>query len=370
MKLWHSFTKELKLASRGYYFYIEFVVAIILLAILLTVVPEEFGGKKTEYLHLNLPEAIVKKYEKEMLAEDLDGKIEKVEIKSKKDLIPADLYETEKKKIYIVNSEAEALQLAETERPLLSAVISLDEKGKMHYKYYLQGYESDRLKNLYLIIHNRDTNVLKEKVDNLEVRSLSTSYNMLSDRQNVIPAFLTFNGSLMGLFIIAAYIFLDKKEGIIKAYAITASSVWQYLMSKVGVILVTTILTSLLIVIPIMGLQPNYLLLLVLLITSGFCASSLGLLIASFYDNIMKAFGVIYAVMIAMILPNIAYYVPSWEPSWIKVIPTYPLIQGFKECLIKNGDTTYTLMASIGFLVVGFIIFLIANKRYKKTLTA
>ena len=36
----------------------------------------------------------------------------------------------------------------------------------------------------------------------------------------------------MGFFIIAAYIFLDKKEGVIKAYAVTPSPVWKYLLSK------------------------------------------------------------------------------------------------------------------------------------------
>jgi len=107
-----------------------------------------------------------------------------------------------------------------------------------------------------------------------------------------------------------------------------------------------------------------------LLITSGFFASSLGLLVSSFYKNIMQAFGAIYIIMIAMLLPNIAYFIPSWEPVWIKVIPTYPLIQGFKECIVRNGDTSYVLIASLGFLVSGLFIFIIANKRFKKTLTA
>lgn len=369
MKLWHSFIKEIKLSSRGYYFYIEIFMAVILLAVLLTVVPEEFTSQSTEYVYFDLPEGMVNEVKKETLKDDLDGKEEIVEIKSGKEVISAELYESEKKKIYFVNDEESVIKLGETERPLLSAVVSLDDEGKLYYKYYLQGYESERLKNLYLIIHNKDVDTLQEANDNQEVRSLSTNYNTLTDRENIVPAFLAINGSLMGLFIIAAYIFLDKEEGIIKAYAVTASSVWEYLMSKVGVIITTSILSSLIIVIPVMRLQPNYLLLLLLLVTSGFFASSLGLLIASFYNNMMKAFGAIYFVMIAMLLPNIAYFIPSWEPGWVRVIPTYPLIQGFKESIMKNGDTNYILMASLGFLIVGSVIFLIANKRFKKTLT-
>lgn len=368
MKLWHSFLKELKLSSRSYYFYIELFMAVILLIVVLTVIPENFVSRQTEYIYLDLPEEVVNEYKKEFIKDDLDGESESVEIKSKDDLIPAEFYETDEKKIYVVEDEKSLKQLAETERKL-GAVIGLDNSGKLHYKYYLQGYESTRLKNLYKIVHNTDVDVLIEHVDNQVVRSLSTNYGELSDRENVIPSFLTFNGSLMGLFIIAAYIFLDKQEGIIKAYAITASSVWHYLMSKVGVIIVTSTLSSLIIVVPVMGLKANYPLLLLLLVTSGFFASSLGLLVSSFYKNMMQAFGALYVLMIVMILPNIAYFIPSWEPVWIKVLPTYPLIQGFKETILENGDVTYTLIVSLGFFVGGLLLFLISNKRFKKTLT-
>ncbi len=370
MKLWHSFIKELKLSSRGFYFYIELIMAIIILTVVLFAIPEDFVSKDTEYMYFDLPEEMIDEYRADILKDDLDGKAEYVDVKSGKDVFSAEYYETDKKKYYVVKSKAAAIQIAETERPLVSAVMTLDDTGNVHYKYYLQGYETERLKNTYLVIHNLDINLLKEEVDHQVVRSLSTDYEKLTDRENVIPSLLTFNGSLMGLFIIAAYIFLDKQEGIIKAYAITASPVWMYLMSKIWVILLTSTLSSFIIVVPVMGLQPNYLLLLLLLITSGFFASSLGLVIASFYKNMMQAFGVVYLLMIAMILPNIAYFIPSWEPIWIKVIPTYPLIQGFKETILVNGDTTYILMASLGFFAGGMLLFLMANKRYKKTLAA
>jgi len=85
------FIKELKLASRGFYFYVELFMAIILLVVLLFVIPENFVSKSTEYLYFDLPKAVVSEYKKDMLKDDLDGQVEKVEIKSKKDLIPAEL---------------------------------------------------------------------------------------------------------------------------------------------------------------------------------------------------------------------------------------------------------------------------------------
>lgn len=368
MKLWHSFIKEIKLAFRGFYIYIELFMAIVLLAVLVFAVPENFSSKQTEYIHLDLPESAKELFLQEMEKNDIDGKIETVEIKISGEKTKTKLFENEENKLYLIDNKEDLIKLADKKQKI-GAVIGLDSENKPTYEYYLQGYEAERLKNLFLIIHNEDTETVKSVYDKQEVRPLSTDYGTLSDKENVIPSILTFNGSLMGLFIIAAYIFLDKQEGVIRAYAVTASSVWQYLMSKVMVLSVTSIISSLIIVIPVMGTQPNYLLLLVLLLTTGFFASSLGLLIASFYKNIMQAFGVIYLFMMAMILPNIAYFIPSWNPTWIKILPTYPMLEAFKEILLPKGDTSYILISSLGFFIVGGVLFVIANKRYKSTLT-
>ncbi len=170
---------------------------------------------------------------------------------------------------------------------------------------------------------------------------LSTDYEPLNDREHTLPSLLTFNGSLMGMFILAAYIFLDKEQGVIKAYAVTTSPVWQYLMSKALVCTVTAIATTAIITIPIMGGRPDYPLMLLFLITTGFFASSVGLLIAGFFKSMTKSFSAIFVIMIVMMIPAIAYFIPSWEPFWIKLFPTYYIIQGFSELIVKGGDIVF-----------------------------
>ena len=140
-------------------------------------------------------------------------------------------------------------------------------------------------------------------------------------------------------------------------------------MSKIFVVLLTSIISGLIIIMPIMGFRINYGLLLLLLLTTGFFASSLGLLIASFYNNLTKAFGIVYLIIILMMIPSIAYFIPGWDPFWIKIIPSYPMLQGFKEIILPNGDITYPLIVSAGFLAVGIILFAITNIRFKKTLS-
>lgn len=368
MKLWHSFVKELLLASRSFYFWIELFMAGIFLFLLIFVIPERFNTTRDEYVYWDVPDAARARLAAEYLKADADGTAESVTLELDGEPVLATHYATDDANIYVIDEEAATIALADAERAF-AAVVHVSDQGDVTYTYYMQGYETERLRNLYLVLHNEDSALLQERIAAQEVRQLDEGQTLLTDRENVIPSILTFNGSLMGLFVIASYIFLDKKEGVIKAYAVTASSVWQYLLSKVGVIMLTSTVTSLMIVLPMMGLRPNYPLLLLFLLATGFAASALGLLLTSFYRDIQQAFGSLYLLIIALMLPNIAYFIPSWSPTWMTYIPTHPMLQGFKEILLPNGDAAYVLLVSAGFLLAGLLLFVLANGRFKRTLT-
>lgn len=370
MKLWYSFSKELTLSSKSWYFYVEIGMAIILLLILVFVVPEDFDRKGKEYLYLEVPHVVRDQYMKNLLEEDLDERAEQVEVKANRMMYGAVLYETSESKIYLLDS-MEALNAFSSGENALTVHVHVDENNQIIHTYYLQGYETQKLKNLLLVYHNRlaGNDVVEDYSDKIPVRSLYQDSAPLSDRENLIPVFLTFNGSLMSLFIIAAYIFLDKNEGIIKAYAITASKVWHYLLSKVGVIILTSIVTTLIITVPVMGLQPNYPAMVLFIVTSGFFAASLGLFLTSFYKDIVEAFGVMYIIIMIMVMPNISYFTPSWDPDWVKIIPSYVMLQSFKEIISVNGNMAYVMVASLGFAVLGLDIFILATYRFKKTLS-
>jgi hypothetical protein len=69
-------------------------------------------------------------------------------------------------------------------------------------------------------------------------------------------------------------------------------------------------------------------------------------------------------------LPNIAYFIPSWDPTWLKIIPSYYILNSFKEVMIEATDLNFVLLSCGGFVVVGTLLFLFANKRFKCSLTA
>ena len=394
MKLLSNYFKEMKIAARGFYFYIEIAMAVILLAILLFAVSETSTSSRKQFVYNDMPQKIteyltdrsidkgearlanptefkLKPAEFKIMNQETgettaydfnDEKIIGLETIEMLDSSTGELEET----VYYVEKEEDMIRLAYGESEI-GATVAMNARGKVSYTYYLQGYETDRLQSLLYISHSKSPGVINAKKDKQVVTTLG-AMETLNNRENLVPLFIAYIGSLMGFFIVMAYIFYDKAEGVIRAFAVTPSSMWKYLITKIFVILTTVVVTSSIITIPVMGGQPNYLLFYIFLLTTTFAIASLGLMVASFFDNISKAFGVMYGIMIALILPGFSYYIPSFDPLWIRFFPTYPMLQGFKEILL-NGDAGYVLTYSLSFLAGGLMLFFLAKTRFKKTLT-
>lgn len=370
MKLWYSFLKELKLAAQSWYFYVEIVMAIIFLLILLFVIPPHYQAIKEEYVYLDLPSEMQNYFHDKSLEEDADGRVDSEVVTIDGTDYQARVYRNDEKDVYYLDSKQAVVDVADKLQKF-SAMAELDDHNEIKYTYFLQGYESERFNNLIRVIHNdkASVEVIELEYDAIEVETLSEDAVLLNDRQNSLPLFLTLNGSFMGMFIIAAYIFLDKAEGIIKAFAVTASRVWQYLLSKTGIVLLTSIISSLIIVIPIMKLQPNYLLLILFIIGSGFFATALGLVISTYYRDMMTAMGTMFFIIVLMMLPSFSYMLPSWEPGFIRLLPTYYMLQSFKEILLPAPNVAYVLFNTALFTLLGLVLFAFANWRFKRTLS-
>ena len=394
MKLLSSYLKEMKIAARGFYFYIEIGMAVIILAVLLFAVSETSTSNSKQFVYNDMPKKIAE-YQQDQSIKDGDARLasptefklkpaefeitnqetgettaydfddEKILELETMEMLDSSTGEREET-VYYVETEEDMIRLAYGESEI-GATAAMNPRGKVSYTYYLQGYETDRLESLLYISHSKSPGVINAKKDRQVVRTLGVM-ETLNNRENLVPLFVVFLGSLMGYFIVMSYIFYDKAEGVIRAFAVTPSAMWKYLITKIFVILTTVVVSSSLITIPVMGGQPNYLLFYIFLIITTFAMASLGLLVTSFFDTIGKAFGVMYAIMVALMIPAFSYYIPSFDPVWLRFLPTYPMLQGFKDILL-NGDAGYVLTYSLVFLAGGLVLFVLADIRFKKTLT-
>lgn len=269
MKLLSTYSKEMKIAFRGFYFYIEVVMAAIILVIVLVAVNENPVSKEKEFIFFDMKQEFVDAYFEDDIKEgtmkyvdpvEFEVKAQEFEVINKEtgeiteykfdketiEVKAAEVYDKETgeldKTMYLVASEEDMARLSYQEKAM-AATISLDDNWQPNYKYYIQGYETERMQSLLYILHNDSLEELEVAADNQVVRKLG-EVETLNNRQNLIPAFVVLMGSMMGFFIVIAYVYLDKGEGVIKAFAVTPSAVWKYLFSKAMVIMTTVTISS------------------------------------------------------------------------------------------------------------------------------
>lgn len=147
-----------------------------------------------------------------------------------------------------------------------------------------------------------------------ELQTLDPNAQRLSDRISFLPMYLLLNCAFMGLFIVAAYVFMDKEEGTIRALTVTPVTVRDYLASKLLVMLFTGLLTGLLVTSLVAGTRVHYQWLILILVAGNLFGTVLGLFIASFYQSILSSLGAMYAIIVLLGLGGVPYYMPSFSP--------------------------------------------------------
>ncbi|MCK4411354.1 hypothetical protein KAV67_03625, partial [Candidatus Bipolaricaulota bacterium] len=140
-------------------------------------------------------------------------------------------------------------------------------------------------------------------------------------------------------------------------------------LSKMGVMLVSGLMSGLVATAFIAGLKAHYLHLILLLIACNAFGSALGLFIASFFDTMTKAMGWLYMSIIVLAFAAVSYYMPAFSPLVIRMLPSYPMLFAFRETLYEVSDLRYIYANVLGFSLAGVAFFLLSNWRFKKTLT-
>ena len=341
-KLLTTFAKDARLSFQGLYFYIEIGIALIFVAVMLFVVPENFNGTQTYFVHLDLSQ------------EEADA------------VLPS--FQDAQESVVLFDSLDDLKQALEKDRSAVG--LSISRAGPSYrFELVLQGYESENMRQLIKsTIEGEFLRELPGYVSQSSVTTLEENSVRLSDRKNILPIYLTMNVALMGLFIIAAYIFLDKQEGLIKAYSVTPVYIWQYLASKMMIMLLMGLVTSTVTMLALAGADMNYPLFWLIIISFNLFGSALGLLIASFFDTMVKAMGAMYVGIVVLMLPSVSYFLPSFSPVWIRWMPSYSMLYAFRDLLLGQ-NTGYVLTQAGLFLVLGFALFAAANLRFKKSLT-
>lgn len=362
MKLCRSIGRELTLLSRSYYFYIEVAMAALYLVLLLLVMPENLSIQSTEYYYFDMPQATFAQLESELFPSDGSITKEIATLKVRGREVAAAHYRTDTKNVYLVDSPETLLALCQDSGDI-GLRLSL-EGTQLAYHYYLQGYETRQFRNLAALVSSPNLMEVVESAKSQPVRALAQGITPLTDRENLLSLLLVVNCALMGIFIMAAYIFEDKKTDVLSAARVTPTPMSHYLLAKVCAVLLTSLLSALVVAVPIMGAGANYPLLAVVVLCAGFFTIAAGGLIASFFGDMEQAFALVFLLLILLLVPAIGQMIPTWNAPWLKLIPSFWAIQGMQNALLGTSGGA-TLLYCGGFLLGGLLLFVLSLYRYQ-----
>ena len=393
MKLLNNFLKELRLATRDFYFLVEMVIAVLILGVLLLVVSPDGGHVSKEAVFMDMTD----QQKDELLSMDGDaGRYEFKETVTFK-LKPATLHYTDdrgnkqtlefsdRKKIkadkyyyydanigrhtktkYLVDNFDDMMRLS-YQKKYMATQMWFGEDGMDYYKTVLFGYESEKFKNVIIASHGK-TDVFRLASDMIAQKENTiflSDHDTLNNREKYVPLLLVFLNLMMAMLIIIAYISVDKAEGVYQAITVTPFSTHGYLLSKMMVVCVIMFLSSAIFTVPVMRGHANYALLGLTLLALTVFGAVVGIFISTFFKDVVSAFTVIMGVDVLLFLPAITYLDPAFHPAWMNYLPTYHLLEAMKESCLTGGDVTYVLTVCAVLFFASVPFYLWAVRRMK-----
>lgn len=327
--------KDIKVAARNYYFAISILIALLFTIAVLFIIPKQGSLEPTLYFY---------------------SKVEAPSI------------DTNEANIVVVDSKDMVLSLMKKNYNSLGLIYYAD-TNTPSFEIIKQGYENEKLINA-LILALKEESIDSDSIEEVKTVVLRENLNIskIPLNKSVVPLFLTIESVFMGFILIAALIFIEKEEDTIRAYAISPGSLYKYFFSKIAVMIILGLISSLTVTVFTIGLEVNYIYLLLLVIFGSIFATSLGLFIASFFNTISQS--LLWLIVISMVLsvPFASYFVPSFAPFYIRIMPTYPLMTAIKEAVFPTGAISSILSAIAYFILLSIPIFIASVILYRKDL--
>lgn len=338
--------KDIITGYRNYFFYIVIGVALLFAGIINFVIPEDASIKPTVYYYSSYNG-------------DMENILNEVIITSQK----------KGNKIYKAKSRDEVVGRMEENFNSIGMIIKENSKRPV-IEFIIQGHENPKIINSLLLSMKDDLNIAIGNT--MDIKTLVTKEGVHNEsipiNKSILPLFILMEPSMLGFVLIAAMIFMEKEEGTIRAYNVSPGKVPEYLASKITLMLILGWISTLISTVLVVGLDFDFLALLLLVTFGSIFFTSLGLIIASFFENLSQS--LVWIILISLIigLPFVSYFVPSFAPIYIRILPTYPLMFAIREAIFPTGNTgiVYTTLGT--FAVLAGINYILAIITYRKNL--
>ncbi len=336
-------SKDFTVAYRNYFFLIVFVVAALLIAATVFLVPEQLSTG-TGILYT---------------LDEVDSSLAKPVIA---------LFEGHKEYKRLDSKEAIVEQMKKNKNTV--GIVIYEEQEQLRFEVIMQGFENERSKNAMALTLESLANIGQLQAESIETVLLDKDmdYGKIAFNKSIVPLLLLNEPIMLGFIFLATLIFMEREEDTIKAYMVTPGRIKEYLLSKIILMMVLSLISTILITVFTVGIDVNWLMLIAITIAGSWFSSCMAMLLGSFFDSISKAMIWILGISLVLSVPMAAYFVPSFSPAYLTVIPTYDLMFALREAVFPGTNPAVMYRSILILAALGAIMYAMSVLSYKRSL--
>jgi len=335
-KLLNNISLDLKISSRNWFLVITIVLAILYSLIINFLIPAKFEIPQTGIVFLDLTSD--KSWESLFILSD--------------------------EKAVIASSEENLIEIL---KKTGSIGITFREESAV---VTFQGYEDQKVQDL-----------IKETVSNfyymrtpegaqnkVEIEEIGKSSGFLPFNIKTIPLLMATDIVLLGFMFIGVMFFNEQKEKSIYAYRMTSAGAFTYLLSKVLVNTLLSLIFGFLFIILTGQFGIDFFQFFILIFLASFIMSTIGILIGQFFGSLSEFLPALLGVLLIGMLPAIQFFNPLISVDLFKIIPSYPVMYGTQTLLLGNGSIWREFLIPLIEIIILFPLtcFIIKKRILKK----
>ena len=242
----------------------------------------------------------------------------------------------------------------ESEAALREAVLQGDTVGFLFGEAGLTivhpGY-SEKTLNVFLLelTHGSFAPV---QIETLNEQAKQIPFNLL-----FTPVFICFEALMVGFILGGALMLAEKQDGTVRALRVSPFSVSRYVIAKTLLFSLIGTLYASLIGLLTVGTSINWWIFLPLSFFGTAVFTMIGLAYTSPFRDMSGWFFSMVVLLSVNMLPVISYSSPAFTPFWMRLIPSYPILNAYRASMFGGSvDWGYTIAAISAWGAISFAL--------------
>lgn len=268
------------------------------------------------------------------------------------------------KEIQIYSDENKFYTTLKNSTNVVGILVEQDDNSMFQLTMLHQGNESQvtlRILDAYVNMLSDRINNIKNDT-NIKIEILNHNTKSIPLNKLIVPLILFFEVIMFSFIIIGVMAFQEKQEGYINAYRVSAGGVSRYILSKIFENVIFSLILSATILSFTLGLPEKLLSLIILIITMSSVIALLSIFLSNLFNNYSSFLFMSIFILLFLGTPVITYVYPSFSSVYIKMIPSYIVLFGFREILFPTGRQ-FLLLPFVFITLVEIFILYVVNYR-------